>query len=89
MLTQTWLSPDFDNEEILPPPMGHIVFGRDRLSIKGGGIIIAVKDNLPYFLLKTDPILEILWVELRILEVHTYVRSQYSKFFYSCVLPSS
>lgn len=72
ILTETWLSPNVDNEEVLPPPMGYNVFRRDRLFRKGGGVIIAVKDNIPSFLFKTDPILELLWV---------CVHSQYSKFF--------
>jgi endonuclease/exonuclease/phosphatase (EEP) superfamily protein YafD len=42
--TETWLTPDIQNSEFLPSTF--ITFRKDRSGKRGGGVLIAVRDNL-------------------------------------------
>ena len=58
-ITETWLSKDiFDNEII---PSGYTIYRKDRDS-RGGGILLAVKDNITSSQLSSPPHVEILTV---------------------------
>ncbi|XP_065895943.1 uncharacterized protein [Dysidea avara] len=58
-ITETWLSKDiFDNEII---PSGYTIYRKDRDS-RGGGVLLAVKDNITSSQLSSPPHVEILTV---------------------------
>ena len=65
--TESWLTPDIQNSEIIPPDLGYSMFREDRMSSVGGGVFILVKDTIiasemPQF--KTD--CEVLWIKLEL-----------------------
>ena len=40
--TESWLTPDIQNSEIIPPDLGYSIFREDRTSSIGGGVFILV-----------------------------------------------
>ena len=63
--TETWLTSDIQNSEILPPDLGYSIFIEDRTS--SVGVFILLKDNIiasemPPF--KTN--CEVLWVKMEL-----------------------
>ena len=63
--TETWLSNDIFDNEVVPKSMGYSMFRKDRKSGKGGGVLLLVKDN---FICSEQPNLdtnsETIWVKL-------------------------
>lgn len=68
VLTETWLSVDFNTEEFFPPDF--CVFRRDRYShstnLKGGGVLIAVRRNYFSELLFSDSSVEFIAVKIKL-----------------------
>lgn len=61
--SETWLSPDIaDNELSLFKDV--IIFRKDRVGARGGGVIAAVKSNLCARAIDTKSNIEILWISL-------------------------
>lgn len=54
--TETWLSADIFDNEILPS--GYCIYRKDRKS-RGGGVMITVKDNIPSVLVASPSELEV------------------------------
>ncbi|KAK9885088.1 hypothetical protein WA026_009312 [Henosepilachna vigintioctopunctata] len=68
-LTGTWLSPDFHNAELVLK--NYYIYRRNRdsnTSLKklGGGVLIAIKNNLDSHLISTDFKMEAIFVFARI-----------------------
>ncbi|MCW4309234.1 MAG: reverse transcriptase domain-containing protein [Candidatus Thiodiazotropha endolucinida] len=65
--TETWLTPEIANNEILPKDLGYNIFRRDRTSGTGGGVFILVKNGIlasEQLHCQTD--CEIVWVRIDI-----------------------
>ena len=62
-LTETWLLPTINNNEILPSNYEIILYRRDRHSI-GGDVLIAISNNLPSRLVYTVHDIELIVVEI-------------------------
>ena len=63
--TESWLTPDISNSEIIPKDLGYNIFREDRTTGTGGGVFILVRDGIlvseqKHF--KTD--CEIAWVRV-------------------------
>ena len=43
--TESWLTSDIQNSEIIPPDLGYSIFRKDRMSSVGGGYFL-VKDTI-------------------------------------------
>ena len=65
--TETWLTPAIYDAEYFPPELGYIVYRRDRVDKKGGGVIILVNST---FISECKPEYqtncENLWVQLHL-----------------------
>ena len=44
--TESWLTPDISNSEIIPPDLGYTMFRQDRTGNIGGGVLILVKNDI-------------------------------------------
>ena len=62
VLTETWLSQEFLGNELLPTVF--FIYCNDRAS-RGGGVLIAINNYIPYVLLATPSGLEVLMVEVQ------------------------
>ena len=60
-ITETWLNSSIFDNEILPSSF--TIFRRDRGS-RGGGVMLAIKDNIPSKLLMSQPELEAVTVQI-------------------------
>lgn len=49
VLTETWLSPDVRDDELFPRHLDFSVFRCDRTQQRGGGVLIAIKKHISYF----------------------------------------
>ena len=80
--TETWLSKDIKSSELFPD--SYTVYRKDRDGTKGGGVLIAVKDNIKSSVVtELNSEAEILWVQLmtthkRLLYICAYYRSHVS-----------
>lgn len=62
MLTETWLSPSIKDSEVLSYLTNFALHRQDRLSGRGGGVLIAVKHTIRHFVISITSPLEALWV---------------------------
>ena len=65
--TESWLTSDISNSEILPPDLGYTMFRQDRIGNIGGGVVILVKDDIiasEQKQFQTD--CEILWIKIEL-----------------------
>ena len=44
--TESWLTPDISNSEIIPLDLGYTMFRQDRTGNIGGGVLILVKNDI-------------------------------------------
>lgn len=65
ILTETWLTADVSDAEVMDDLPGFHVFRKDRQNSRGGGVLIAVSDTLPCTIVHTPSDLEILWLLFR------------------------
>jgi len=76
-VTETWLTPDVMNNEIIPPELGYNIYQKDRPS-GYGGVLLAVINMIPSIdlpSLNTD--YEIVWAKLNIAGSPMYIASYY------------
>lgn len=66
VLTETWLNPDITNDEILPLTQSYSIYRKDRSGKRGGGVLLAIRNSLPSFIIDTNSSLEIVWVAVMI-----------------------
>lgn len=62
MLTETWLSPSIKDPEVLPFISDFTLHRYDRLSSRGGGVLIAIKSTIRHFRINSDSPFEALFV---------------------------
>jgi len=78
--TETWLTPDVMNNEIIPPEFGYNIYQKDRPS-GYGGVLLAVTNKI---LLTDLPSLstdcEIVWAKLNITGSPMYIASYYRSY---------
>ena len=73
LATETWLTPDVSSSECFPP--NHTVFrkDRDKNGNKGGGALIAVRnDIIATHAEELDVDTEVLWIKLQIANIKSY-----------------
>lgn len=58
------MRPDIADEELLPDSNGFQIYRKDRISKRGGGVLIAVNNNILSFLVDIPCELEIIWVAI-------------------------
>lgn len=63
--TETWLSDEIANKD-LALPSTFALFSKDRSCSRGGGVLIAVKEEYRPSLIDVDSPLEMVWVSARI-----------------------
>ena len=77
--TESWLTPDISNSEILPPDLGYTMFRQDRKGNIGGGVVILVKDDIiasEQKQFQTD--CEILWIKIELVGTrHLHIAAYY------------
>lgn len=61
-LTETWLSSEITDGEVLPDSNDYIIYRRDRDDRRGGGVLLAIKKHITSFLVPMSSSLKILWV---------------------------
>ena len=75
--TETWLTPDVTNNEIILPEFGYNIYRKDRLN-GYGGVLLAVANTIPSIdlpSLSTD--CEIVWAKLNITGSPMYIAAYY------------
>lgn len=50
VLTETWLNPDINDDEILPQTLSYI-YSKDQRGIRGGGVLLSISKSLPSFVI--------------------------------------
>lgn len=65
ILTETWLTSDVTDSEILTDLPHFNLFRKDRPGTRGGGVLIATNEQLSCSLINIDSDLEILWLLFR------------------------
>lgn len=64
ILTETWLSNDISDEELLNDLPDFHVYRKDRTGSRGGGVLIAISDQLICSVVNITSSLEILWLHV-------------------------
>lgn len=62
LLTETWLSSDVTDREVLTDLPNFCLFRKDRTGTRGGGVLIALREHLPCSPISISSSLETLWV---------------------------
>lgn len=62
LLTETWLSSAVTDSEVLADLPGFCLYRNDREGTRGGGVLVAVREQLPCSLINATSDLEMLWV---------------------------
>lgn len=70
--TETWLSVDIADSELMFPP-NFVLFRRDRVGSRGGGVLIAVKQQFQPSLVEIESPLELIWISVRFCHVHCII----------------
>ena len=71
--TETWLTPDVTNNEIIPPDLSYIIYRKDRCD-GYGGIMIAIAQSLaPSEILLPSISCETLWIQFKAFNDHQYL----------------
>lgn len=63
-VTESWLNDSVLDVEILPP--GYVILRKDRLSGRGGGVALFIKNHIDFSLLPDLPNTESIWCKLKI-----------------------
>lgn len=74
--TESWLTEDVTNSELSFPP-SFVLFRKDRMGCRGGGVIIAIKEIYQPSLLPLDSPLEIVWVSSYFDHIHCIIGACY------------
>lgn len=64
VLTETWLNPDIEDNELFDSVASFNVYRCDRVGRRGGGVLIAVRNTLSSFRVNVSTCLETLWVSI-------------------------
>lgn len=62
VLTETWLSPDISDTELFPLYPNFRVYRCDRSARRGGGVLLAIKNQIPSRVIPIITDLEVVWV---------------------------
>lgn len=65
LLSETWLNPDIDDNEILPDHPNFSIYRCDRADRPGGGVLIAVNKTIPCHIVSIQSALEIVSVSIK------------------------
>lgn len=66
LLTETWLSAKISNHELFNCEKAFSVYRADRGQRIGGGVLLAVSENIPSFVLDISSPLEMIWVAIEL-----------------------
>ena len=72
-ITETWLHDEISNSEIIPT--NYTTYRKDRKS-RGGGVLIAINNDIPSQLITTHPLIEMISIELD-LSPHLFITCLY------------